>query len=161
MQTGGSFLPTLQFRLIHTSPNLLSNFKDASCPVANSNLNCDTTLSISRLTIVSYNRISEPAIFPNTAKITMASMRRCIYSDVLGKLLKMVSEKRLDVLRLDSLNAEELKSVAKEIGISTAKKSLTFILEEVKAVTKIFLAGQGILLTIFLRISRPKDILES
>ena len=112
-----------------------------------------------------------PLIIPNAllgtmtntekSKKSLMNMNKKYSSDVLGKLLKMVSEKRLDVLRLDSLNAEELKSVAKEIGISTAKKSLTFILEEVKAVTKIFLAGQGILLTIFLRISRPKDILES
>ena len=112
-----------------------------------------------------------PLIIPNAllgtmtntekSKKSLMNMNKKYSSDVLGKLLKMVSEKRLDVLRLDSLNAEELKSVAKEIGISTAKKSLTFILEEVKAVTKIFLAGQGILLTIFLRISRSKDILES
>lgn len=112
-----------------------------------------------------------PLIIPNAllgtmtntekSKKSLMNMNKKYSSDVLGKLLKMVSEKRLDVLRLDSLNAEELKSVAKEIGISTAKKSLTFILEEVKAVTKIFLAGQGILLTIFLLISRPKDILES
>ena len=112
-----------------------------------------------------------PLIIPNAllgtmtntekSKKSLMNMNKKYSSDVLGKLLKMVSEKRLDVLRLDSLNSEELKSVAKEIGISTAKKSLTFILKEVKAVTKIFLAGQGILLTIFLRISRPKDILES
>ena len=67
-------------------------------------------------------------------------------TDVLAKLVKMVSEKRLDVLGLDKLAKEEgdgLKNVAKEVGIPTSKKSKTVILEEVKAVARIFLAGQG------------------
>ena len=64
-------------------------------------------------------------------------------SDVLEKLVKMVSEKRIDVLNLNNLDGKKLKDVAKEIGITTSKKSNVALLEEIKAVTRIFLAGQG------------------
>ena len=94
-----------------------------------------------------------PLIIPNALLGTMTNTEKSKKSlmnvskkynvDVLSNLVNMVSEKRLDVLGIDRLDADELKSLAKEMGIPVAKKSNTYIKEEIKAVIKIFLAGQG------------------
>ena len=56
----------------------------------------------------------------------------------------MVSEKRLDVTKLEELNVKELKDVAHEIGITKiSKKSNIVLLEEIKSVARVFIAGQG------------------
>ena len=64
-------------------------------------------------------------------------------TDVLGKLVDMVAENKVDVLNLDKLEGKHLKQVAKEIGLTTSKKSDLSLQEEVKALARIFLAGQG------------------
>ena len=64
-------------------------------------------------------------------------------TDVLGKLVDMVAEKKLDVLNIDKLEGKHLKQVAKEIGLATSKKSDIFLQEEVKSLARLFLAGQG------------------
>ena len=94
-----------------------------------------------------------PLIIPDCLLGTMVntdSQKKTLFNrvkkykeDVLANLLKMVSEKRLDVLNLDKLDTEGVKKVAKELGMPISKKSRTFLLEEIKSVARIFLAGQG------------------
>ena len=62
---------------------------------------------------------------------------------MLANLIDMVSSKQLDILGLDNLNPSEMKNIAKKIGISVSKKSNTVLLEELKSLAKVFLAGQG------------------
>ena len=76
-------------------------------------------------------------------KKSLMNVQKKYSSDVLSKLMTVISSKRLDILGLDALDTSQLKNVAKEIGIGISKKSHTALLEEVKALTKIFLAGQG------------------
>ena len=94
-----------------------------------------------------------PLIMPNCLVGTMVntdSQKKTLFNktkkykdDILANLLRMVSEKRLDVLKLDKLDKDEIRHVAKELGMTITKKSKTFLLEEIKAVSRIFLAGQG------------------
>ena len=79
-----------------------------------------------------------------SGKKSLMNSYKSYKEDVLAKLIEMVSEKRLDLLHLDELaKGDRLKEVAREIGIPVSKKSKTVLLEEVKAVARIFLAGQG------------------
>ena len=67
---------------------------------------------------------------------------------VLEKLVNMVSENRLDVTKLEDLETKELRDVANEIGITKlSKKSNIVILEELKNTARVFLAGQGKMLS--------------
>ena len=76
-------------------------------------------------------------------KKTLFNTPKNYKEDVLANLLKMVSEKRLNVLNLHNIGKDEIIDVAKELGMTTSKKSKTVLLEEIKAVARIFLAGQG------------------
>ena len=61
----------------------------------------------------------------------------------LENLAKLVSEKKVDILNLDNLDKQGLKNLATELGLTTAKKSQVFLLTEIKAVSRVFLAGEG------------------
>ena len=81
-----------------------------------------------------------------SGKKSLMNSYKTYKADVLANLVKIVYEKRLNVLSLDELakaTGDRIKNVAKELGMSTAKKSKTVLLEEIKAVARIFLAGQG------------------
>ena len=64
-------------------------------------------------------------------------------TNVLENLARLVSEKKVDILNLDNLDKEALKNLAREIGLTTSKKSQTFLLTEIKSVARVFLAGEG------------------
>ena len=59
-------------------------------------------------------------------------------------LAKLLQREELDITRLDDLNKSEIKRVSKQLKLKTSKKSLTALLEEIKAVVKMYVAGQGI-----------------
>ena len=99
------------------------------------------------------NMVKLPIIMPSCligSMVNTDSQKKTLFNtpknykeDVLANLMKMVSEERLNVLNLDKLDKFKIIDVAKELGITTSKKSRTVLLEEIKAVTRIFLAGQG------------------
>ena len=64
-------------------------------------------------------------------------------TNVLENLARLVSEKKVDILNLDNLDKEALKNLAREIGLTTSKKSQMFLLTEIKSVARVFLAGEG------------------
>lgn len=76
-------------------------------------------------------------------KKTLMNTNQKYNKDVLANFLKMVSNKRIDILGLDKLDSSQLKKISSEIGIKTSKKSNTVLLEELKSLARIFLAGQG------------------
>ena len=76
-------------------------------------------------------------------KKTLMNTNQKYSKDVLANFLKMVSNKRIDILGLDKLDSSQLKKISSEIGIKTSKKSNTVLLEELKSLARIFLAGQG------------------
>ena len=76
-------------------------------------------------------------------KKSLMNVTKKYKKNVLANLIDMVSSKQLDILGLDNLNPSEMKNIAKKIGISVSKKSNTVLLEELKSLAKVFLAGQG------------------
>ena len=79
----------------------------------------------------------------DSEKKSLFNIEKPYKKNVLENLVKMVSEKEIDILHLDQLEGNVLKQKARELGIATSKKSNIVILEEIKAVARIFLAGQG------------------
>ena len=76
-------------------------------------------------------------------KKSLMNVDRKYRTNVLENFSKLVSEKKVDILNLDNLDKQGLKNLATELGLTTAKKSQVFLLTEIKAVSRVFLAGEG------------------
>jgi hypothetical protein len=96
-----------------------------------------------KLPLIMPNCLVGKMINTDSQKKTLFNTTKTYKENVLENLVKMISEKRLDVLNLENLDKAKLVSVAKELGMTTSKKSQIVLLEEIKAVARIFLAGQG------------------
>ena len=79
----------------------------------------------------------------DSEKKSLFNIEKPYRKNVLENLVKMVSEKEINILDLDQLEGHHLKQKARELGIPTSKKSNIVLLEEIKAVARVFLAGQG------------------
>ena len=67
-------------------------------------------------------------------------------SNIFTNFVKLVSNDRLNILAIDDLakeNPQYLRTIAKEIGIKVKGKSNVIIAEEIMALARVFLAGQG------------------
>ena len=64
-------------------------------------------------------------------------------------LTNLISQKKINILDLDSLTSAEIKQFSKTLDIKQiSDKSNVRLLEEIKFISKMFAAGQGMYLTI-------------
>ena len=64
--------------------------------------------------------------------------------DTLAQLARLVQKGRIDITNLDAMKDDDIKKVSKALKLkSISKKSNANKLEEIKAVTKVDVAGQG------------------
>ena len=76
-------------------------------------------------------------------KETLFNKKTTYGPESLAGLAKLLQRGQLDITTLDQLTSREVRTVSKELKLKTSKKSNTRLLEEIKAVAKIFVAGQG------------------
>ena len=102
------------------------------------------------------NLLKLPLIMPNCLVGKMINTERSkksimnrfqqYKSNIFTNFVKLVSNDRLNILAIDDLakeNPQYLRTIAKEIGIKVKGKSNVIIAEEIMALARVFLAGQG------------------
>jgi len=61
------------------------------------------------------------------------------------RLSKLIQSGKLDIVNIDALSASELRKIGRELKLKElSKKSNIALLEELKTIVKVFVAGQGI-----------------
>ena len=76
-------------------------------------------------------------------KETLFNKKTTYGSKTMAGLAKLIQKKAIDITNLDTMSAKEIKKVSKQLKLKTSSKSNTRLLEEIKAVTKMYVAGQG------------------
>ena len=107
------------------------------------------------------NLLKLPLIMPNGLvgkMINTESSKKSIMnnvhhykSSVFTNFVKMISTDQLNILAIDEMamkNPQHLRKIAKEIGIKVKDKSNVVLAEEMTALAKTFLAGQGAVVSI-------------
>ena len=102
------------------------------------------------------NLLKLPLIMPNCLVGKMINTERSkksimnrfqqYKSNIFTNFVKLVSNDCLNILAIDDLakeNPQYLRTIAKEIGIKVKGKSNVIIAEEIMALARVFLAGQG------------------
>ena len=68
-------------------------------------------------------------------------------SKTMTGLAQLISKKKIEILNLDNLEATEVKKISKALHIKgISSKSVVRLLEEIKFVSKMYAAGQGMFL---------------
>ena len=80
----------------------------------------------------------------DTEKQTLFNQDVNYGSETMTELAKLISKRRIDILNLDSLSSNEVRSISKALHIKkVARKSNVRLLEEINFICKMYAAGQG------------------
>ena len=80
----------------------------------------------------------------DTEKETLFNQKVNYGPETMTELAKLISKRRIDILNLDSLSSNEVRSICKALHVkSIARKSNVGMLEEIKFICKMYAAGQG------------------
>ena len=77
-------------------------------------------------------------------KETLFNKETTYGSKTMTGLAKLIQKGAIDITTLDTMSAGDIKKVSKKLKLtSLSEKSTTRLLEEIKAVAKMYVAGQG------------------
>ena len=80
----------------------------------------------------------------DVSKKTLIDKPRHCNATTMAGLSKLILSGRLDIMNIDALPASELKKIGRELKLKKlSKKSNIALLEELKTIIKVFVAGQG------------------
>ena len=63
--------------------------------------------------------------------------------DTMKGLASLVARKEINVTDIDSIPPDEIKRISKELKLKVSKKSNKMLVDEIKFVSKMYIAGQG------------------
>jgi hypothetical protein len=77
-------------------------------------------------------------------KETLFNKETTYGSKTMAGLARLIQKKSIDITNLDTMSPSNIKSVSKQLKLkSISEKSTVRLLEEIKAVAKMYVAGQG------------------
>ena len=77
-------------------------------------------------------------------KETLFNKETTYGSKTMAGLARLIQKKSIDITNLDTMSPSNIKSVSKQLKLkSISEKSTIRLLEEIKAVAKMYVAGQG------------------
>lgn len=81
----------------------------------------------------------------DVSKKTLIDKPRHCNATTMARLSKLIQSGKLDIVNIDALSASELRKIGRELKLKElSKKSNIALLEELKTIVKVFVAGQGI-----------------
>ena len=77
-------------------------------------------------------------------KETLFNKETSFGKDTMSGIAQLIRKGAIDITNMDAMAAAEIRTVSRQLKLkSLSKKSNVRLLEEIKAVTKMYVAGQG------------------
>ena len=99
---------------------------------------------MTRLPSIIAPRLLKKQVNSDREKKTLFNKTVSYGPNTMAGLAKLISKKKIDILNLDTLDSVDVKNISKQLHLKTiSSKSNVRLLEEIKFVCKMYLAGQG------------------